>query len=151
MSAGVRHILCGVDGSPAACLAATRAAELAVALEAELTFVAVAREAPTDASIRAYMAVEGIEGEPMPLLTADAEACLSAALSTSSAKGHTNTKRIVRVGKVSATLIAVAEEIGADTLVIGRHRHSGIRRALVGSVSQEIADQSSHMIISVCC
>ena len=151
MKSGISHILCGVDGSAPACIAATRAAELAVALGADLTFVAVAREASPNVEIDAYRKTEGIEGERVPLLTKDAEVCLVVALGKAAERGHKSAKRIVRTGKVSSTLISVAADIGADATAIGRRRHSGIRRAVLGSVSQEIADQTSLTIISVCC
>lgn len=55
MSGGITHILCGVDGSPAACIAAERAAGLAVALGARLSFVAVARPGTPDPALVGYM------------------------------------------------------------------------------------------------
>lgn len=151
MTGGISHILCGVDGSAPACMAAERSAELALALGAALTYIAVAREGRLAPEIDAYQRAEGIGFGPVPILEEAAELCLTAALTAASTLGYKGAWRIVRTGKVSPTLIAVASEIGADTIMIGRKRHSGIRRAMFGSVAQEIADQSSLTMISVCC
>ena len=151
MSGGITHILCGVDGSPAACIAAERAAALAVALGARLSFVAVARPGTPDPALAGYMRDEGIGGEPVPLLPEAAESCLAVALSKAVDTGYTGAARLVRTGKVASTLISVADEIGADTIALGRHRHSGLRRAVIGSVAQEIADRTSLTILSSCC
>jgi nucleotide-binding universal stress UspA family protein len=151
MSGGIKHILCGVDGSAPACIAAERAADLALALGAQLSFVAVARAGVPDMALVGYMRAEGIGEEPVPLLVEAAENCLAVALTKASDKGYRGATHIVRVGKVSSTLISVATEIGADAIAIGRHRHSGLRRAVIGSVAQEIADRTSLTILSYCC
>ncbi len=49
----IRHILCGVDGSDQSCRAAEQAAWLAIALKANLTYLAVAREVQADTEIDA--------------------------------------------------------------------------------------------------
>ena len=151
MSGVITHILCGVDGSPAACIAAERAADLAVALGARLSFVAVAQAGAPDPALVGYMRDEGIGEEPIPLLPEAAESCLTVALTKAVDAGYNGAARLVRIGKVAPTLIQVADEIGADTIAIGRHRHSGLRRAVVGSVAQEIADRTSLTILSCCC
>ena len=151
MSGGITHILCGVDGSAPACVAADRAADLARTLGARLTFVAVARAGTPDPALMGYMHVEGLGEQPVPLLPDAAERCLAIARTKASAKGYTGAARLVRTGKVAETLIAVADEIGADAIAIGRHRHSGLRRAVVGSVAQQIANRTSHPILSYCC
>jgi nucleotide-binding universal stress UspA family protein len=151
VSGGITHILCGVDGSAPACVAAERAADLALALGARLTFVAVARAGTPDPALVGYMQAEGLGEEPVPLLPEAAERCLSVALIKASGKGYTGAARLVRVGRVAETLIVVAGEIGADTIAIGRHRHSGLRRVMFGSIAQEIADRTSHIILSYCC
>ncbi len=151
MSGGINHILCGVDGSAPACIAAERAANLAVALGARLSFVAVARAIVPDEALVGYMRDEGLGEAPVPLLPQAAESCLDMALTRATDAGYTGAARIVRTGKVAPALMSVADEIGADAIAIGRHRRSGLRRAVVGSVAQEIADRTSLTILSYCC
>jgi nucleotide-binding universal stress UspA family protein len=146
---GIRKILCGVDGTDPSCRAADHAAWLAVALNANLTFLAVTREAQSNAKIDVYRQTEGLGEEPIPLVTAEAENCLTAAQSRASAIGLNKSTRLIRVGKVAETLLSVAAEIGADTIVLGRHSHSALRRSVVGSVSRKIATKSRLNMLQV--
>jgi nucleotide-binding universal stress UspA family protein len=121
-----------------ACRAAERAAWLAVALKADLTFLAVAREAQSNAALDAYRHSEGLGDEPVPLLASEAESCLVAAQNRALAMGMGKTTRLIRTGNVAQTLLSVATEVGADTIILGRHNHSDLRRSVVGSVSRKI-------------
>ena len=145
----VRHILCGVDGSDPACRAAEHAAWLATALNAKLTFLAVAREAGNSAALDVYRRTEGLGEEPVPLMSTAAEQCLIAAQSSASALGNNKTTRLIRIGKVAQTLLSVATEIEADMIVLGRHEHSELHRSIVGSVSRTIAAKSRLGILQI--
>ena len=124
----VRHILCGADGSDPACRAAEHAAWLATALNAKLTFLAVAREAGNSAALDVYRRTEGLGEERIPLMPRDAEQCLYAAQSSALTLGNTSTHRLIRIGKVAQTLLSVATEIEADLVVLGRQNHSELHR-----------------------
>ncbi len=63
--------------------------------------------------------------------------------------GHPGPEAVVRAGPVARTLISVAHETGADTIVLGRHGHSALRRTVLGSVSQELADRSGRTLVLV--
>ena len=142
-------LLCGVDGSAPACRAAETAARWAVRLGASLTFVAITREAPTDPGVEAYRRAEGLTHEPVMLPASDAVACLDAAMRVAVAAGHPGARAVVRAGPVAGTLVSVAREIGADTIVLGRHGHSVIRRTVLGSVSGEVANRTDHTLVLV--
>jgi len=145
----VKHILCGVDGSDPACRAAEHAAWLAQALNAKLTFLAVAREAGNSAALDAYRQAESLGEERVPLMSRDAEQCLNAAQSSASALGNISTQRLIRIGKVAQTVMSVAFEIEADLVVLGRHDHSELHRSIVGSVSRTIAAKSKLNILQI--
>tara|TARA_R110002072_G_scaffold4543_8_gene31662 strand:- start:336 stop:800 length:465 start_codon:yes stop_codon:yes gene_type:complete len=145
----IRHILCGVDGSDPACRAAEQAAWLAGALKADLTFLAVAGEVQSSAALDAYRQAEGLGEEPIPLPTSEAESCLAAAQSRASAMGMDKTTRLIRTGNIAQTLLSVATEVGADTIVLGRHDHSDLRRSVVGSVSRKIASKSRLNLLQI--
>jgi len=146
---GIRHILCGVDGSEPACRAAEHAAWLAQALKADLTFLAVAREGHSNSELDAYRQSEGLGEEAIPLLASEAESCLSAAQNSASAMGIDKTTRLIRVGNVAQTLLDVATETGADTIILGRHPHSDLRRTVMGSVSRKIAAKSRLTLLQI--
>jgi nucleotide-binding universal stress UspA family protein len=145
----VRHILCGVDGSDPACRAAEHAAWLAQALNAKLTFLAVAREAGRSAAIDAYRQTEGLGEERVPLMPREAEQCLNAAQSGAFTLGNKSTQRLIKIGKVAQTVMSVATEIEADLIVLGRHDHSELHRSIVGSVSRTIAAKSKLSILQI--
>ena len=142
-------LLCGVDGSAPACRATETAARWAVRLGASLTFLAVTREAPPDPGVEAYRRAEGMTHEPVLLPTSDAAACLDAAMRVAAAAGHSGTRSLVRAGPVARTLIGVAHEIGADTIVLGRQERSAIRRTVLGSVWLEIANRTDRTLVVV--
>ncbi len=111
--------------------------------------MAVAREVQADAKIDAFRQAEGLGEEPIPLVTAEAESCLAAAQSRASALGQRKVPRLIRVGKPAETLLSVAAEIGADTIVLGRHNHSELRRSVVGSVSRKIVAKTQLNLLQV--
>lgn len=145
----IRHILCGVDGSDPACRAAEHAAWLAVAVGADLTFLAVARQARSDPDLDSYRQAEGLGEEPVAIATDEAVRCLAVAQDCASALGHDKSTRLIRIGAVAQTLLSVATETGADTLVLGRHDHSALRRTVVGSVSRTLAANSRLTLVQV--
>jgi len=145
----IRHILCGVDGSGPACRAAEHAAWLAGALTAKLTFLAVAREGKSDASLNSYKTTEGLGDEPVLFLRPQAEDCLIAAQHAALRFGLSTTQRLTRIGKVAPTILSVATEIGADTIVLGKHDHGELHRTIIGSVSRSIIAKSDLRLMQV--
>jgi nucleotide-binding universal stress UspA family protein len=51
------------------------------------------------------------------------------------------TKRVI-TGDAGRALVALAEEVGATTLVIGSRGHGGLKRAVLGSVSDHVVRNS---------
>ena len=54
------------------------------------------------------------------------------------AAGGTVTQAYLRTGKAANEIVALAEEIGAGLIVMGSRGLGGIRRALIGSVSDSV-------------
>ena len=52
-------------------------------------------------------------------------------------------------GKVDHEVVSLAEEIGAGLVVLGSRGHSGIRRALMGSVSDSVVRHSHCPVLVV--
>jgi nucleotide-binding universal stress UspA family protein len=59
-------------------------------------------------------------------------------LSRLNADNRINFERMLRDGPAAAKIVEVADEIGADLIVIGTHGRSGIRRLLLGSVAEQV-------------
>lgn len=45
---------------------------------------------------------------------------------------------VLRAGSPADEIVSAAEEIGADLVVVGSHGHRGVRRALLGSVAENV-------------
>lgn len=144
------HILCGVDGSDAACRAASVAANLAKAYDATLTYVTVAKEAADSPELAAYRRNEEVDpGILVPIVNEDAEACLKTALDIAGQAGIETANRVVRTGDVVEAILSLGTELGADALVLGHHSRSKVGRALVAPVSTKVADRGSMKVLLV--
>jgi len=53
-------------------------------------------------------------------------------------EGGTVTRTHLRMGKAAAEIVELAEELGAGLVVVGSRGLGGIRRALMGSVSDSV-------------
>jgi nucleotide-binding universal stress UspA family protein len=137
--------VCGVDGSKAARDAASAAALLAGALGHRLVLVhAVERLAALGYAIHPY-AFEGLHGYETPKeagerllegLVGDLELGLSAV-------------QRVEVGEPSHVLAEVAEEEGAEMVVVGTRARGRLASAILGSVSSAAVSLSSCPVLVV--
>lgn len=55
----------------------------------------------------------------------------------------------IREGDPAETILAYAEEIGADLIVSGTHGRSGVRRRLLGSVAERVVRHASCPVMTV--
>ncbi|MGZ4770962.1 MAG: universal stress protein [Ilumatobacteraceae bacterium] len=123
------RIVVGTDGTDRSLIAVDHAARLAVAFAAELHVVAAA--------------------SPIARLS-DASATTAARI------GHDATKRYgvrvvehPKVGEPAAVLIAVADAVDADLIVVGNTRAAGQIRKVTGSVPSRLAHQSKRAVLIV--
>lgn len=47
-------------------------------------------------------------------------------------------KKVIGRGRPAAEIVAIADEVGADLIVVSRHAQSGLRKALMGSTTQAV-------------
>jgi nucleotide-binding universal stress UspA family protein len=146
MSTFPTKILLATDGSREAELAARTAADLARMSGSELHVVHVLDAAPSPALL--YPDVAGPEGAEVPdrvleqdlqrrsaqlgreMLDAEAQRVRSA--------GGTVAQAHLAMGDAPREIVHLAEELGAGLVVIGSRGRGGIRRALMGSVSDSV-------------
>jgi nucleotide-binding universal stress UspA family protein len=125
-------IVTGVDGTEPAMQAARTAARLAQALDGELQVISAFGKVDT---IEVH--VEGHEFVLTPEQDAQRMAQEAAALLQEESPGL-RVQAAAAEGKPADALADVAEELGADLIVVGNKRVQGIARVL-GSIASEVA------------
>jgi nucleotide-binding universal stress UspA family protein len=127
-----KKILCPTDGSDHSMVGVVRAAELAKLTGAHLTICAI------------NLALGGVRG---PLINQwtdeEAEAVLKRAETEAKALGATDVGTVAVISRnAGPAIIAYAEEIGADHIVLGTGDKRGVKRLVLGSVAAEVAGQA---------
>jgi len=151
-----RNIVVGTDGSPSATEAVRKAAELARLCGAWLHLVTAYHPARVAAAVAvgpeaaAAVSVAAV-AEAEESLRADAEAVLERAKRSVGGNGPNgpNFACQARAGGAGEVLVAVAEEVGADLIVLGNRGMSGPRRFLLGSVPSRVAHHAPCAVMIV--
>ena len=124
-------IVVGTDGSPTAEEALRHAMELAAVSGATIHIVSAYRSGGT--------AKVGTEAEHWYIDTATKiDTVLSSAQATARTKGLAVEVHAVEKDPADA-IVAVAEEVGADVVVVGNKGMQGAKRFLLGSVPNKVA------------
>jgi len=123
------RVLLATDGSPDAALAAQSAIELCEQTGSELHVVHVGEYLPT---IYAFTEEEPAE------LRANARRLLEEEVEKIRTMGGTVSQTHLMLGRASEQIIDLSEEIGAGLIVVGSRGQSALRRAVLGSVSEDV-------------
>jgi nucleotide-binding universal stress UspA family protein len=125
----IRKILIAVDEQPLSVRAAELGAELARALGGEVALIHVHAQAyPGDTGIPPQQLIAQAQEDSKRLVAGFRER-LSLPPST---------LEFVQTGAPAETIARAAAEWRADLIVIGSHGRTGVRRALLGSVAEEV-------------
>ncbi len=135
MSIFPTRILLATDGSEEAELAAMKAVELADATDSELHVVHIG-VVPTFQE--SYPGTLGYERGLYEQIEEESRELLRKQSWQVKVTGGTVAGTHLRMGKVDLEIVALAEEIGADLIVMGSRGLGGLRRALMGSVSDSV-------------
>src|SRR5215208_6094130 len=136
MSIFPTKVLLATDGSEEAALASRTAADIAQKTDSELHLVYVG---PSLEYVG--MGPPEIGDIPAPTqgqLSAEARELLDAEVEQVKAAGGTVAQAHLGLGAPDREVVDLAEEIGAGLVVMGSRGHGGIRRALLGSVSDSV-------------
>ena len=129
MSIFPTKVLLATDGSTEAELASRTAADLAKSHDSELHVVYVE---PAPPMIDQF-------ADPGPeRATLESQQLLNEQVKRIEEAGGTVTEAHLRLGRPDEQIVRVGEEVGAGLIVIGSRGHGGLRRALLGSVSDSV-------------
>ena len=135
MSTFPTRILLATDGSEEAELAALRAVDLADATDSELHVVHIG-VVPT--FLKSYPGTLGYYDKLYEQIEEVSRELLRKQTWRVKAVGGTVAGAHLRMGEVALEIVALAEELGADLIVMGCRGLGGVRRALMGSVSDSV-------------
>ena len=136
MSIFPTKILLATDGSEDAKLAATTAVDVANSTSSELHIVLV--EEPVYAYVDPSGYAFSTSAELVHELEQQARMRLDAEVQKRRSAGGAVAEAHLRVGAADAEIVDLAEDIGAGLIVMGSRGLGGIRRALMGSVSDSV-------------
>jgi nucleotide-binding universal stress UspA family protein len=122
-------VLLATDGSEEARLAATTAAALAGGTDSELHVVTVGPFVPT--------VLAATEEEPARMAR-EARRTLDEQVELIEAAGGNVAEAHLGLGGAAEEIVALAEDVGAGLIAMGSRGRGGIRRALMGSVSERV-------------
>ena len=135
MSIFPTRILLAIDGSEEAELAAPRAVDLAESTDSELHVVHVG---VVPIFLQSYPGTLGYERRLYDQIEEMSRELLRKQSWRVKAAGGTVARTHLRMGQVDLEILALAEELGADLIVMGSRGLGGVRRALMGSVSDSV-------------
>ena len=142
MSIFPTKILLATDGSQEAELAGRTAADVAVKTGSELHVVHVFGLAPVGPPV--YPEATDLQGEALEAEAEEriseqrAKEALEVEVEKVRSAGGDVAQAHLREGRVAPEIVALAEGIGAGLIVMGSRGRGGIRRALMGSVSDAV-------------
>lgn len=146
MSIFPTKVLLATDGSEEATLAARTAADIASKTGSELHVVyAVPVPVAVDPSFDVLRVSEGAEEN----VRKQAQQFLDDQLKKIEAAGGTVTQGHVRLGRPDEEIVVLAEELGVGLIVLGSRGLGGIRRALMGSVSDSVVRHAHCLVLVV--
>ncbi|WP_435347575.1 universal stress protein [Haloarchaeobius sp. HRN-SO-5] len=135
------HLLVPVDGSPESEAAVERAVRIAEQDDAALTFLHVVDTAVLGLDARVEAIIDNLEAE--------AQRLLEEAVEEAHAVGIEPVDRRIESGSPAETILDVADETGADLVVVGSHGRTGLDRFLLGSVSERVVRRAPVSVLVV--
>src|SRR5216684_9056011 len=140
-SAWIKRIVVAADGSPASSRGLEQVADLAPRIGAEVVVVYV-RHLPAKA-----MMSPGIAGSELVQTLDDQESEVKQqVLRLLGGKGIV-WDFVVRAGSPGEEIVEVADETGADLVVVGSNRHSSLHNLLLGSTAAYLATHSKAPVL----
>jgi nucleotide-binding universal stress UspA family protein len=140
-SAWIKRIVVAADGSPASMRGLEQVADLAPRIGAEVAVVYV-RHLPATAMMSPAIAAS----EMVQTLEDQESEVKQQVLRVLSGKGVV-WDFVVRAGSPGEEIVEVADEMGADLVVVGSNRHSSLHNLLLGSTAAYLTAHSQAAVL----
>ena len=135
----IKKILVPTDGSEHSQKAIEIACDLTSKYDADLHIIHVVENYEIPQGVKDYMKGEEIHEAPEYVyLKLVGDKIIEKAESEARQHGVENVKTAVLRGRVSARILEYANEVGADTIILGSRGAGGIEGAIMGSVSRKV-------------
>jgi nucleotide-binding universal stress UspA family protein len=142
-----KHILVPVDESPISYAAVEQALSLAQELKSTVTVMSVIAVDPF-VGVDFYKVAPAITDYFMQA-EKNAQDRLAEIKLSFDRDGITINTRVVRGVVPSEGIIQVADEVGADLIIMGSHGRTGFKKLMLGSVAQNVLTQSPVPVLIV--
>lgn len=142
-----KHILVPVDESPMSYAAAEQARSLAKELNCPVTIMSVIAVDPF-VGVDFYKVAPAIT-DYFIQAEQNAQNRLAEIEQSFSREGIQVDTKIIRGVAASEGIIQIANEIGADLIIMGSHGHTGVKKMMLGSVAQNVLTQSPVPVLIV--
>src|SRR5438067_7414950 len=133
---GNMHVLIATDGSSSSIEAARQAGALLQPAD-HVTLVSVLTEVPGD-DAGGFEGSVYSPGEQEQLWKQEMAEAREELERTAAALSTARVDKRIEVGDVAGTICHVAEELGADVIVVGSHGRTGLERLFLGSVREDV-------------
>ena len=148
MSQAFDSIIVGTDGSDTAATAVRHAIGLALALGSALKIVS-AYEPASDQRLQGEQTQVPRDLQWTLSPRSDVLALLEAAQSDATSAGVEDVETFARQGDAADAILDVAEEQGADLVVVGNKGMTGAKRFLLGSVPNKVSHHAPCSVLIV--
>lgn len=146
---GIERVVVAIDGTATAETALDDVLEMGITGEAAMTLVHVLR--PANAAAPPYLPHPiRIDQDEMEARRSRMEAYLHGLAQRVERKRWSCGTRVVMGHHPAAAVLEVAQEIGADLIVLGTEGRGGLRRMLLGSVADEVIRATDRPVLVHC-
>lgn len=142
-----KHLLVPVDESPMSYAAAEQALSLAKDLKCPVTIMSVIAVDPF-VGVDFYKVAPAITDYFMQA-EQNAQNRLAEIQQSFSLEGISVDTKIIRGVAASEGIVQIANEIGADLIIMGSHGRTGVKKMMLGSVAQNVLTQSPVPVLIV--
>jgi len=144
-----RHICVAVDGSDSSFKAVQSAAQLAASIGAQLSVLHVIRNMKVPDQLRRFVKQNSLERLREQALQEAGQEIVNHALTLAAERGVEGVQGKILSGDPAATLVATAEQLQGDLLVVGTRGLGQVEGVLIGSISNKLASISNISVLVV--